>query len=212
MDAVKFIVKNGLGGAIGLLAGPIIVGALTGLLAAVAALPPMVTLFLALFAFGIGLLVFGEVGRRRVRSVAVASPPIVWRTGPPVFGPPAPTLPSPKAYVGEGVTPQYLIDLYNAGTTTLQKDQNVSRFIGMWMRVSGTVSDLRSDPPGLEFEEFDGPILTKLDMWFDDEKKDQVATQALKSRLTVEGQIDVVLGISVRLRHCRIVETARAFQ
>ncbi len=115
-----------------------------------------------------------------------------------------PSLP-PRVFVGDGVTPKYLIDLYNTGKTTIQKEANVANFIGKWMSVTGTVSDINSNPPGLEFAEFKGPILTMLDMWFDDDWKDRIAVLAHDAKARVEGQIDMVNGISVRLRHCLVV-------
>jgi hypothetical protein len=142
-----------------------------------------------------------------IRKSIVAAPPVQY--GAPV--PPktimsAPTtLPDKRIIVG--VVPEELRGFYQ-NVTSAQGDRLLQPYIGKWMKLSGTVADIRhSGPDGknssVSFRDI-GSVSYIL-MFFDANWYDHISVLERGSSATVLGKILSADNMSVQLDHCELI-------
>lgn len=82
----------------------------------------------------------------------VASPPIQ----PGIKPADAPAREASRVFLRETVTPQYLCRIYQE-RTKLQADQAAASYLGKWLKLTGTVHDVSTQPEGKVFVNVDHP-------------------------------------------------------
>ena len=111
--------------------------------------------------------------------------------------------PTPKQYVRDGITPEYLIGLFE-GRTEVQAKAMLADHFGKWMIIEGPVVDvnefanqslmvvMRAGAGGLIFSMFDGPNA-------------QVRQLPIGETVRIEGVIDEVKTLRVGLENCSLI-------
>ena len=102
------------------------------------------------------------------------------------------------------VPPKYLSGLYQ-GHIALQADKLVAPYLGEWMRLTGTIDDVRGlSTLIVTLREYMGmPIVLCL---FEDTWREQLMRLIKEQAVTLEGRISVVGSTMVQLDSCELIE------
>ena len=112
----------------------------------------------------------------------------------------------PHALVPPEVTPEQLLALSRDGElTALQAEKAVQRYVGTWMRYSGTISDVSGDL--IVFCQGHSPFeLPLLFAHFDEKWREQLSVLPRGKLVKVEGQITEIGHLTLRLDHSELIE------
>jgi hypothetical protein len=119
-----------------------------------------------------------------------------------------------RVFVGEGITPEYLIGIFQEHTS-IQGAKLTAAYLGKWMKVSGSLGNVISSTPDraqLTFERAEVPLadrtwfdFTSLYMQFSKPWMDRLAITKRGAKLTVIGQIERIDNVSMQLKNCELV-------
>lgn len=120
---------------------------------------------------------------------------------------PAPPLTTSGGRETVDVEPDYLMDMF-AQHTSIQAQRLIEPYIGKWMKVSGTLSDVQ-DTQYFSVVTFENPPLAKLRiifMYFEQpDRRDRLSVIRRGAPLTVLGQIKKVTGFQIELWSCELI-------
>ncbi len=119
-----------------------------------------------------------------------------------------------RVFVGESITPEYLIGIFREHTA-IQGATLTAAYLGKWMKVSGSLGNVISTTPDraqLTFERAEVPLTertwfhyTGFYMMFSRPWIDHLAIAKRGDKLTVIGQIERIDSVSVQLKNCELV-------
>lgn len=172
-----------------------------------AKLPVSNVLLVVFGALLIALDIVVRVGYRRQPQSPSQTPSIAQPTSAAPLASPAPLAPEPEPRIFVDRTPEELTANFN-GVTAVQGADRVARYLGNWLRVSGSIGDIAQMAPELAHASFaDRSIFTYnvVDMWFRDKQWiDRLVLMSPGDQMTVVGRIEKVTVQHVTLENCEI--------
>jgi hypothetical protein len=115
-------------------------------------------------------------------------------------------VPKPKK-VFVNVSPSYLVGLYE-NWTKVQGDEYVAAYIGKWITVTGTVSDIKTTVTGTLYMQIIDNDRIFISATLNEEASETISHIARDATIIVRGEIYLVDKSGVMLRTCELDETS----